>query len=87
MHTPLKLWHNDAKKHSAPTKMVGKSYFHPKTRNVYEVTGVTFDAERGLWMVVYERDARFKNGELPETNFVHTIEDFTREGRFVEIQK
>ncbi len=88
-HKPLKLWHNDAAGHEAPKTMVGKFYFHPKTGSIYTVKNVVFDAQRSLWMVVYSK-VNINNAhhhEMPECDFVHTVDDFKIEGRFVEIKK
>ena len=79
MHTPLKTFHLDAEKNKAPIEAVEKKYFHPKTASVYQVTGYAFDAERGLWLVLYQRLG-------DPTTFAHTVRDWNREGRFVEIK-
>lgn len=78
-------WHKDAAGHTRPTDMVGKRYFHPKTGHLYEVVGTALDAERGVWMVTYMRVTEDRS---PEVNtFVHTLDDFRREGRFMEVKQ
>lgn len=62
----------------------GSRWFHPKTGHVYEVTGLSFYAESGRWMVNYRRE---DPGESDPIVYSHFPEDFHREGRFLRINK
>ena len=75
-------WHKDASGRTRPNDYVGKMYFHPKTQRLYTVTGFGVDSERELWLLHYVR-CHDEEG----FTYHHTIGDFTREGRFVEVKK
>ena len=69
---------------TAPTAMMKKTYFHPKSGHLYTVIGIVFDSERGRWMVRYKQlDA---HGNTFGVEFGHLPEDFEREGRFLEVK-
>lgn len=72
---------------SKPDSFVGKKYFHPKTGHLYRVTGYSIDAQRELWVLHYERiyDTTPPASENVFT-YIHTIADFTRVGRFLEVK-
>jgi hypothetical protein len=73
-------WHKDADGESSPELYVGKRYFHPGTATLHTVTVYSFDAERAVWLLKYEHD---EGGAFA---FSHTIRDFTRDGRFIELK-
>lgn len=75
-------WHKDADGHARPDQFSGKQFFHPKTGHLYEVTGYGIDAERELWLLHYRQV-----GTVPSYLFTHTISDFTRRGRFLEVKE
>ena len=64
--------------------LIGEKFFHPKTGHVYHVHGVAFQSELDRWQVVYQRTTMggVKSGPI----FTHFYEDFTREGRFLQIK-
>lgn len=79
------LTHNsaDGMGNKAPKQLVGKKFFHPGTQHLYEIMGITFDAERERWMVRYARVNTL--GDIIGIDFSHLPEDFGREGRFIEV--
>lgn len=83
------FWHKDTAGKSAPTDLNNKTYFHPSTQKLYRTCGISFDAERGRWMINYapvgeERDDHFTYSHLPE-DFVKTEKSGL--ARFMEIKK
>lgn len=78
-------FHKDADGNSNPHKFVGKKYFHPKTGHLYQVTGFGIDAQREVWILQYERVMSIVPAQDSWAYF-HTIKDFTREGRFLEVK-
>jgi hypothetical protein len=75
-------WHEDESGNSKPHRFVGQRYFHAKSSHVYTVTRYSLDAERCLWVLHYQRES----GAV-KFGFTHTIADFTREGRFIQIKE
>lgn len=75
-------WHADADKNTRPDKFVGKQYFHPKTGHLYRVIGHGIDAQREVWVLFYVQVS-----EEYDFTFVHTINDFCRVGRFLEVKE
>lgn len=86
MKEELKLWHADRAGDKAPSHLIGKTFFHPKTGSLYKVTDVGFDAERGRWMVVYIR-LNAQGDRVGSCSFFHLPEDFLRDGRFLEVSQ
>ena len=70
---------------SRVNKYVGSVYFHPKSGHLYEVVGICFQSEDNRWMVCYSRVT--KGGLKTGPMFTHRLEDFLREGRFLEVKK
>lgn len=70
---------------SALSKYVDKTYFHPSKGHLYKVVGITYQSEDDRWMLAYQRisSGGLRTGPL----FNHKPEDFTREGRFLEVKK
>lgn len=67
------------------TAFVGKTYFHPGTGHLYDVLGIVFQSEDERWMLAYRR--RKSSGVHIGPLFLHRPEDFSREGRFLEVKK
>lgn len=78
-------FHTDADQQSKPERFRGKKYFHPKTGHLYVVTGFRIDSQREVWLLDYELvcDDRPTHEQFA---YSHTIKDFTREGRFLEVK-
>ena len=71
------------------SKYVGKLYFHPKTGNLYEVVGIIFQSQDERWEIAYKR-VQLNSTILEPIDgpiFTHRPEDFTVEGRFLEVSK
>ena len=62
---------------------VGRRYYHPKTRRLYRVVGLAFQAEGERWMILYRRESEGEDGAV----FAHLPEDFDREGRFLTVEE
>lgn len=78
-------WHKDKEGFVRPDRYVGKKYFHPKTGKLYEVVGFGIDSQRELWLVHYRQTASTVDG-FEGFTFTHTIAEFIREGRFLEVK-
>lgn len=76
-------WHKDANGDARPDSFIDKTYFHPGTQHLYRVSGFGVDSERSLWLLHYRR---LIGGQREGLAFHHTISDFTREGRFIEVK-
>lgn len=84
------FWHKDSAGKEAPKVLANKTYFHPKSAKLYRTTGVTFDSERGRWLIAYKPVDRSEHAD--DVSYVHLPEDFTRieaNGlpRFIEVQQ
>lgn len=75
-------WHKDADGQTHPDEFVGKQFFHPKTGHLYEVTGYGIDSQREVWLLFY-KDTSSRGSDF---TFCHTITDFKREGRFMQVK-
>lgn len=78
-------FHDDAEKQNKPDRFVGKRYFHAKSQCIYRVTGYRIDSQRELWLLDYEMEDKDDSHEKT-FSYAHTIADFTREGRFIEVK-
>lgn len=82
------FWHKDSANLPAPEALVNKTFFHPKTQSLYHTSGISFDAERGRWMINYHPVHRNDGDDF---EYSHLPEDFTRvvdgQPRFIEVKK
>jgi hypothetical protein len=73
--------HKDAKGQSKPDALIGKTYLHVKTKNLYTVKDALFDSSLDQWSLVYDR----VNGNArKEFQFVRPMSEFL-DGRFLEV--
>lgn len=71
-----------------PSKLnakIGKVYFHSGKGHLYEIIGISYQAEDDRWMLAYRQVT--KGGLKTGPVFCHRPEDFEREGRFMEVMK
>lgn len=77
----------DADSWNRPDSYVGKFYFHLKTGHLYLVTDFGIDAQRELWLLFYERVLFGQDSDEANFTFVHTVTDFVKAGRFIEVKE
>lgn len=76
-HKHLTLSSPDSRNVRPDKSMIGKSYFHPKTRRIYRVSGFVWNSSTDMWDVRYSRSGC-------GIEFTRRIDEF-KDGRFVEV--
>lgn len=76
-HKHLTLSSPDSKGTRPDRSMIGKNYFHPKTRRIYRVNAFVWNSSTNEWDVKYLRHGC-------DVEFTRRISEFI-DGRFVEV--